>query len=250
MAQPTTASDPAPALRRGLKLLELLYRQGAMSLEQLAAESGWPKSSVLRLMQSLVAEAAAARDPQTLAYRALMRLTPIESTDRRLKQHCAASMAALGRLCGNTVELHRCDGAGLEMIDRQSPPDAIVLAIARVGWRREMAEIDALLQVACAFGPYALPAAMWCWGKGKRQKVPAARARRLVEQARENGAAVDCDINANGVRRYAAPIFDQHRKLIAVLAIAQACTIHATQVRPDFTDAVRRTAERLSSTAI
>ncbi|MFA7235915.1 MAG: helix-turn-helix domain-containing protein [Phycisphaeraceae bacterium] len=57
MEPPTTTNDPVPALGRGLAPLERLHRQGACSREQLAADSGWPKSSVMRLLRSRVARA-------------------------------------------------------------------------------------------------------------------------------------------------------------------------------------------------
>lgn len=255
MAHLTKTIDPAPALGRGLALLELLHRQGACSLEQLAADSGWPKSSVMRLLQSLVVAGAAARDPQTLAYRALMRLVQVDSTDRRLKQHCAASMAALGAACGHTVELHRYDATGLEMIDRQEPPppppdvmQAVARAVARVGWRRPFDEMDALTRVACAFGDVPVKgASLWYWDKGRRRKISADRARRVVAETRRRGGAVDPGVNEHGIRRYAAPLLDATGKLIAVLAIAQACPPYATGADAACAEAVQRTAGRLSS---
>ncbi|MHB1158202.1 MAG: helix-turn-helix domain-containing protein [Phycisphaerales bacterium] len=249
-------TDPAPALGRGLAMLELLHRQGACSLEQLAADSGWPKSSVLRLLQSLVVAGAASRDPQTLSYRALMRLVPVDSADRRLKRHCAASMAALGAACGHTVELHRYDATGLEMIDRQEPPppdvmQAVVRAVARVGWRRPLDELDALTQVACALGDVPVKgASLWYWDKGKRREISADRARRVVTETRRRGGAVDLGVNEHGIRRYAAPLLDADGKLIAVLAIAQACPPHMTGADAAYAEAVRKTAGRLSSISL
>jgi len=242
------AFDPAPALGRGLKLLNLLHLKGACSLEQLVLESRWPKSSVLRLLQSLVVAGAVARDPQTLAYRVVLRLVAVDSVDLRLKEHCAAGMAMLCERSGHTVELHHFNARGLEMIDRQEPDQAMVRVVARVGWRRSMDEIDALTQVACAFGDRYEPLKpTWYWRNGRQHRVTAAGVRRVLVRVCRERCAVDLGINAHGVRRYAAPVVGPDRKLLAIVAVAQVCSPRALRPDPAIIQAVRQTAVHLSS---
>jgi IclR family KDG regulon transcriptional repressor len=216
---------PAPALTRGLAVLDRLVRDGACTLEQLAKTTGWPKSSVLRMLQSLESVGAVAREPTTKRYSALMRLERIGSSAQALRSLSATEMAELCRAVGQTVELHHFDGERLTMIDRCEPETAEVRVRARIGWERKYDEVDALTQIVLAFGidPANWPRIKyWQWSPNVLPRSVGSRTlRQLVSKVRERGVALDATINSNGVRRYAAPLFNSYGALSGVLAIAQ-----------------------------
>lgn len=228
MVHPAGQPDPAPALTRGLRLLQLLQREGTCSLEQLVRASGFPKSSVARLMTALVGCGAADRDAATLRYRALLHLLPPKVDDQRLMQLATPLLTRVGCATNQAVELHRWAGGVLEMIDRQEPADAVVQAVARVGWQRSLDELDALTQVVRAFADLPPAAQMWYWSSGRQYPVSVRRLTQQLTTVRQQHSAMDLGINEHGVRRYAAPVLHQER-LVAVIAIAQACTPHAAQ---------------------
>lgn len=226
MGQAVTASDPAPALTRGLELLRRLERDGAASLERLVRDTAWPKSSVARLLLSLENAAAVWRDPVTRRYHARVHLVAVDDAHDRLAAAWRPVADRLAAAACHTVELHRFDAGRLVMVDRLEPEDAVVTAKARIGFERDFRELEALTQVVFAFGlperdwPEARP---WVWRDGRRRPITAGRRAQVVDRVRRDGVATDLGVNTNGVFRYAAPVFTDGR-LRAVLAIAQVCT--------------------------
>jgi DNA-binding IclR family transcriptional regulator len=244
----------APALSRGLSLLARLLEDGTSSLEQLAQRSGWPKSSVLRLLQSLEQAGCVTRDPASKRYSALVRLVPIDSTESALKAACASIMVELSERVLHTVELHSYERHALTMIERSEPEHAEVQVRARIGFRRDLTELDALTLVMLA---YAIPEAewpeaeYWHWdGHGKKIAVERARMRRYVARTREQSAAVDLAVNPNGVRRYAAPLRAGSGLLCGVLAVAESFAPGSTRadeaIVRELEQARRRVDQRLS----
>lgn len=249
MAQ-TALADPAPALTRGLSLLRRLERDGAASLERLVRDTGWPKSSVARLLQSLEAAGAVARDPATKRYHARVRLVPLDGGHARLVEAWRAVADHVSREAGQTVELHRFEGGRLTMVDRLEPEEALVSAKARIGFQRGFDEIDALTRVVLAFG---LPerdwpaGRRWAWRDGKRATVTAARRRALVAQTRDGRVATDLGVNPHGVFRYAAPVVVRER-LVGVVAVAQVCLPQTRVPEPRLASLAAAAGAKLTST--
>src|SRR4051812_5464316 len=93
---------PAPALSRGLAVLELLGGGEAIALEDLARSARLPKPSVLRLLRTLQAMGAADREEGGKRWRALARLAPIADAPTALK---ARATGALERLCADSGQI-------------------------------------------------------------------------------------------------------------------------------------------------
>lgn len=239
------APDPSPALTRGLALLQRLGQDGPSSLEQLARRTAWPKTSVLRLLTSLEGFGAVTRDPDDLRYRAALRLVPFAPVADDLRDRAAAAMKALGRTTGHTAEVLAFDGRELSLIDRCEPEQREVYVRARIGWRPDAKEAFALTLVLLAFGlrdekTWPKPAAAWYWKNGRR--VPFARAalKKWVARVRGERFAVCLHPNANGVRRYVAPVFSAQGVLWGALSLA---AINAPEKGAAHQDLVRKVKE-------
>jgi hypothetical protein len=105
------ATDPAPALGRGIAILRHLEQQGSCSLEQLARHFRWPKASLLRLTESLRQAGVVVRDPLSKRYRALVHLVgqPTsesdhlpQSAERTMLSHVPRAVALAGMLHPST----------------------------------------------------------------------------------------------------------------------------------------------------
>ena len=219
------SADPAPALTRGLGLLRRLGEHGPATLEQLAGATGWPKSSVLRCLQSLTLDGAVRRDPKTRRYEARFRLVRSGPAQPSLIERCGTVMDRLPIDTGHTAELHAWDGSRLTMIDRREPEGAVVTARARIGYQRNLDEIEAVTQVVLAFvapSPES-KGRLWAWDAGRRRRVGRDELRRVVDGVREHRIGVDLGVNENAVRRYAVPVLDTSQQLVGVLAVAQVC---------------------------
>ena len=253
MAHAVRQADPAPALGRGLALLGTLNREGAASLEQLAKWHRWPKSSVARLLRSLDLAGAIQRDPATMRYRAVARLVMLDRSGQDVRRLAQPEMVKLATAVEQTVELHSFDAdadRSLVMIDRCEPEGVAVRVQARIGFARQMDEIDALTKTALAFGGVTsskVGRSPWAWRRGRRARLSQATVQRLVRHVRLARVAHDEDVNSNGVFRYAAPIFDADQNLRAVIAIAQFVTPRSKPRQGLLARCVQNTADLLTT---
>jgi len=217
--------DPAPALARGLHLLKRLHRDGPSNLEQLAHGTGWPKASVLRLLQSLKSFGAVERDPGSKRYYHLMQLTPVPDQMNSLHKLCRSVIIQTAEKSLQTTEFHIFHNKELQMLDRADPPHISSVNIkARVGWKRNLDELDALTQLVLAFSLTTnpkKPLPFWHWSNNEKRYLSSPDVKRIIQEVRCNRMAVDLGINPNGIRRYAAPVLNSENKLLAVLAIAE-----------------------------
>jgi len=221
------ATSPAPALARGIHLLEHLAVDGQMSLEQLAARHNWPKSSVLRCLQTLESLGIVFQHPKTKHWSALKHLCSIEPKlddgVKRLRDH----LPGLANASGHCVEFYLLKDDGLFLFDRADPEIGEVTVQARIGYYRALIELDATSQIAYAFSEKHNPSAeMWVWSKGKKKIVSVNERDKTIQVAHSNGLGVDSDFNESGIRRFAIPVFSEQR-LDGVLAIAQRQTPRA-----------------------
>lgn len=200
------ADDPAPALTRGVRLLERLGRDGPQVLERIAGESGVAKSTALRLLNALERIGMVARDPVTRRWHARVALVSggdSEAERARLRQ-VLADLARAGR---HAAEAWSWRDGRPSMVDRADPEDVSTVVRARIGADRDLVEVDAVVLVGFAHDP---AGARWLRSHTQaqdRRQVTVARdaLAAQVEMCRRSGCACDAGINANGVRRFAAP---------------------------------------------
>lgn len=221
----STAKPPIRALARTLEVLRVLSRDGAQSLDQLARATGFPRASLARLLDSLAAVGAIARDPASRRWLGLLRLVPaVPAADWRVR--LLPELMALCTATGHSVELFAADagpggGMRLAMIERADPEDQPVAVRARLGHSPSAEECSAPTQLAHAFGD-AAPIRRWrCMTPRGFRPLPMARARRLIAAARARRLGVDLDRNEVGIRRWAIPVQGEGGSLLGVVAVAQ-----------------------------
>lgn len=200
MPATTTA---APALARGLALLEDLSADGPRSLEHLARDHAWPKTSVLRLLQTLEEAGAVARDPASKRWMAVKRLVP-DQQDAGERARLGALLAQLAEATGGTAEWWVAGGPGLVLAARHEPEAGEVTVRARIGFRRALDELEAVTAAACAAGLAQPDGSCWRWRDGRRCPASAAETADLLAQVRaHDGLAWDAASNPQGVVRVA-----------------------------------------------
>lgn len=207
-------ADPAPALSRGIDLLERLSRDGPQVLERLAEAAALPKSSTLRLLAALERLGLIARDPATRRFHARAALVR-GGSDAAEAARVRQILAGLARDSGHAAELWELRGDRLVMVDRADPEDASTAVRARIGYERDLVEADAVALVAFAFLGAPLPAKHTRSAEHRCQAASRASVQEAMRRCRSAGRAADAGVNANGVRRFAAP-FGR-----AIVALAQ-----------------------------
>lgn len=239
--RPSVVADPAPALTRGLRVLGLLAVDGQSSLEQLARKTGWPKSSVLRYLVALASSGVVAQNPTTKAWTARKILAPAPAD---LLAECADArqqLPGLAAITGHCAELYRFAEGKLVLIDRAEPEGTPVSVNARIGFVRDLGELDATAAVTFAFSAdIAPPRRLFRWNGGERVTVSATGRDRVLADVRRTRQARDHDFNVHGIRRFAAPVFAANR-FVGLLAVAQRQTPRAESEIPKITGALAAT---------
>lgn len=214
---------PIRALERTLGALSRLSRDGAQTLEQLTVATGYPRSSLLRLLRSLESVGAVTRDSVDRRYYARLRVVPLAEGEEALRRRVYAAVRDLIGTLGQTVELYRLERSAVMMIERHEPEGATAHVGARIGHPRPRDEIDAVVQVALASGDddIAQPKSPYVINAEGRQALAKSEVATLVASVAAAGVASDVHINENKVRRHAVPIRHLDGRLAGVLAIAQ-----------------------------
>lgn len=216
--------DPAPALTRGLELLALLAADGQSSLEALARKTGWPKSSVWRYLQALEALCIVRQDPESKHWEALQTLKTIDQGHCPKLEKARRRLAVWAKDTHCCVELYHVREDRLILFDRAEPEDDIVSVRARIGFQRDLSELEATALIYFAFQSKRPPkGASWVWHEGRRLKIGDRAAHMRIDEVRKAGWARDNDFNEYGFRRFARPVFEDGR-LVGVAAIAQRLT--------------------------
>lgn len=199
----------APALTRGLAVLRHLAAHGPLPLEALARDTGYPKASLLRLLDALAAEGMVCRDAAR-RFRATVALVPLAG-GAGLDEQLTALLPRLAAQTGMTAEWYVRGTDGMVLVRRATVPGSEVQIRAQIGFVRVWhGELDAVaaLGLAC-FSPPPAPAGArynFFTRDGQRAWLTKAAAAAKVAAARTGGACVDTVLNDNGVRRLAAVV--------------------------------------------
>lgn len=124
-------------LRKGLKLLEVLVREGELGLGQLAALTGLSKGNAHGILQTLTDEGYVAQTAPSSPYRATLKLWEIGVARAEQPDLVGPSLAAMEALCRETREtviLALLDGSEVLYLHRIDSPEA-VRSFTRVGER-------------------------------------------------------------------------------------------------------------------
>ncbi len=203
------APSPAPALARGIELLDMLEDGRPRTLEELAKATGVPKASALRLLRTLESCGATSRPEGGRRHAALLRLVPLESSAADFTRLLPKILEELARSTGFTAEWYEPATEGMLLEARAEKPDGEVSVRAGVGFLRTWdGELDSVAALGLAFKAKGCGRQIdghWIYEPdGVRKNITAARAAAIIHAARSVMASYDTAFNVNGVRRHAA----------------------------------------------
>jgi DNA-binding IclR family transcriptional regulator len=213
----------APALNRGLQIIQVLENSLPLTLEQIANHLKIPKASALRLLDTLdkleiIQKSADKR------YEALWKLSPINSSLDVFRAKLEARMVQLMKTTGDTVEWYEPTAAGMQL-SRQKNPETELCVKARPGFLRDwQTELEAVALLGHAFSDHATPPSqsLRYTKNGVRESLQKQEIQLLIQKAKAQQTAYDIVFNENGVRRFAIAAFDRSTNdFIGVLAVAE-----------------------------
>ncbi len=222
--QKSTDPSSAPALERGLMILETLQASGPLSLDDLAARCPIPKSSLLRLVSTLQARGYVQRRDSDKCYlnRVSFMFKPPE--DRSREEKIQFALENLCRELGFTTEWYSPQKEYAQLTQRAESRDGAVQIRASIGFQRFWwGELDAVACIAHAALPLkAGPEQVSQLTRYQNGKlIPHSRNsyRKVIDGIDLNHAFYDTEYNANGIRRMAQAIRDQNGTLLGILAV-------------------------------
>lgn len=208
------------SLSRGLTLIELLGRSdNGRGVTELSKELGVDKSSVTRMLNTLVAHEFVVKNPQTRRYQLgpkLPQLIEQANSSLPLKRQ---SMPFIRELVDQTGENAHVgifsQGQVLVIADMESPAQ---LRVVSGEGRLIPSYCTALGKCLIAFGAYGLPKELVLFTP--RTILSRGQLKLHLEQVRQRGYAFDDEEHELGVRCIAAPVFDQSGTAVASLGIS------------------------------
>ncbi len=213
---------PAPALARGMAVLRLLEDASWLSLDRIAGQTGIPKASVLRLLQTLSGIGLVERRDRDKSYRARVRIVPLAESDS-VQRRIHSSLMHLSATVGHTAEWYVPAEQGLVLVQRCEPEAEQVKVHARIGFVRAWhGELDAVACIGNALCPShpRTHSGYWTYdAEGRKRSFASSEVRDRLQRARQTGTAADDHYNPNGVRRMAAAV-SRGGALSGILALA------------------------------
>ncbi|HBC89373.1 MAG TPA: hypothetical protein DCZ94_20730 [Lentisphaeria bacterium] len=214
--------SPAPALEKGMQVLERLSKNGPQNLELLSKNLGEPKASVLRYLDTLISLGMADRDPISKEYSAKVSITRIDSAGKELSIKIQDLLDSLAEKTCRTAEWYLPNHDKMILVQRTEPDDAVIHVKAKVGFERPLdGELEAVARIAISNLRLSTAGKKyWVYRSGERKRISESLSGKMLEYDRENGFAMDVEYNPNGVRRYAVPVFYEG-KFAGVVALAE-----------------------------
>ncbi len=210
---------------RLLRVLES-FRAGELdlSLGEIAARTGLPKSSIHRVLATLVAHRLVERDPQTRRYRLGIRLFELGSVaihERGLHTAAHPALEQLSAESGETCHLAVLSETEAVYVYKLDGPSSIIMS-SRVGGRAPCHATSIGKVLAAWAGDDLLRALSASPLRGYTPhtitSVPAFLAE--LERVRAAGFALDLEEFEEGLRCVAAPVRDHTGRVVAAIGIA------------------------------
>lgn len=218
--------DPVPGLSRGLKVLKILNNGSEMSLNELLKSTNIPKSSMLRIIQTLQDHGYIARSTSGKAYYSEIRLISHTKENSFWEKKLAETLNSLADSTANTVEWYIPCQEGFMLINRSEPASTEIRIKAKTGFVRKLhdgCEMEAVTRVGAALRDenMFIPHSSWTYKPdGKRYQLSEKEATFIVKQARTKYYASEEFYNLNGIKRTACAIL-KNNKLRGILALAE-----------------------------
>ena len=230
MSKPVTASNGAQTLDRGLGVLEELARaRGALGITELAERCGLDKSTVHRLVVTLVVRGYVKQNPRTREYALGLKLFDLYDSLQEslgLQEACRPLLNELADTSGETSHLAVLEGADVVFVDKVATQQ--VMGVRTIIGRREPAHCTALGKAVLAALPEPQCAALLAGRKLQAftDKTPVTREalERELALTKRRGWALDNEEYLLGVRCLAAAVVDRAGHPVGVLGISGPAT--------------------------
>ena len=225
--------SPAPALERGIAILNILNSGESYSLETISKKLKLPRSSLLRLLSTLQRCGWIQRN-EDKHYHTLITIQPIDSkqsTDWISYRNLI--LQKLGNECELTIEWFEVEKKLARIIWRHEPTDKVVQVKARLDFCRHLrGEIDAIARLLLKHSNHKPGPEAWVYKDGDEIKIKNNELKTLPWSKGEPNIAYDTEYNSNGVRRIAFLLDQSKGRPAGIVSLAESYTPKAKQKLP------------------
>ncbi|MCM1256794.1 MAG: IclR family transcriptional regulator [Roseburia sp.] len=218
--------NPIQSAERIFKIMELLAEKGEMGLLELSQELNLNKSTVHRMLSSLIYMGYARQNETDQKYKLSFKLVTmagklLEHTD--ILPIARPYLENLSRLSGETVHLVQREGSQILYIDKVESNVGSIRMVSHVGMAFPMYCSGVGKAIMSTMGEEELSQV---WNDSRIEKkteytiTDFHRLKQVLEQVKKQGYALDNEENELGVRCIAACIYDYHRKVKYAFSIS------------------------------
>lgn len=211
------AGEPSPAVPRAVAIIALLDTVGPLRRDEIAARSGIPRSTTLRILTGLRQAGVVEGDRHDGFWRLRQRLVPVLDGGPDLLAAGRPELVALTAAGTHEVEVYVRDGDRLRLVHKAAASDAGVTTRVGPGWVHDCAQIDARSLLLAAWGHLRLRAPVVGSDGGRWD---AERLQTETGRLRRRRHLHDGAFNPQGILRHAAALL-AGRDLAGVLVLAQ-----------------------------
>ncbi|MDF3131161.1 helix-turn-helix domain-containing protein [Kiritimatiellaeota bacterium B1221] len=217
-------SSTAPALERGLMILETLQASGPLSLDDLAAKCPIPKSSLLRLLSTLELRNYVQRRESDKKYFNRVSLIIQAPQNRSREEKIQFALESLSRQLGFTTEWYTPRKDHAHLTQRAESRDGDIKIRATLGFQRSWwEELDAVVRIVHAALPLEIEETQipkfTRYQNGKLISHTSHSYHQAISTIDLDQPVFDAEYNANGIRRMAKGFQDANGKLLGILAV-------------------------------
>jgi len=241
------------SLEKGLRLVEIIAKVKSAGLRELAAESGFPPSTVHRLLGILTACHFVTQDAGSKKYRLSLKFLELGAVVREDLDVIAVArphMSALVEATSETVNLAFFDSTEVIYVDQISNSNSLLRMFTRIGTRAPL-HCTGVGKARLAGMPDELVAEYWRSAKKQPYTVntimdePALK--KELQAIRKLGYAVDNEEMEIGVRCVACLIRQDRAGIVGAVSISGPSSRLTRDGMASFGELVRQTAGRITA---
>ena len=252
---PTAVHAPLPGgqlttVTNTLRLLQqFTYEEPVLGVSELARRLGTGKSTVHRMLTTLVAEGfvmKTADDRYRLGFK-LYELGQLVVHTTQLRDVAHPFLEDLRNESGEAAQISLLDGLEVVYVERFESPSTLRL-FGRIG-RRMPAHATSSGKCLLAFSPDEVVDAVIAGGLRRlapRTITTGSLLRQALAETRQRGYAVSFEESEIGVASVGAPVFGHDGKAMAAISVAGPSLRMTLDAMPRYTRMVKRAADRIS----
>lgn len=248
-----TEQSPVQSVERTFALIELLCKNGESGITELASASGLNKTTVFRLLSTLVSLEYVIKNPLTEKYRLTLKFLKLSAgtlSKLDIRRYARRHLEKISALTGETVHLVERNGGEIIYIDKFESPKNSVRMVSRVGLSLPMVYTAVGKAIMARLEPEEVEK-IWRSTEIVKKTDKTITDYRLflkeLETVRKNGYATDCEENENGVCCVAAAVCDVYGEYRYAFSVSAPASRMDAATIEKIGNTLINTAERISN---